>query len=264
MADTTEKVFSYLYFKAKELNGKVVPGQFEQLKVRFLYRAMSEIQAGRVHMYNYSAGKFSKIVCLKNDAKSKAEVEKIDCPLCKREKFGTPATKFFAFVVDLNDDNKLKLLEINFSLGKAIDDLAEIKGAPLHDMVFTLVKKGIGKDTTYLPMWEETTKGFSVSEYFGLLGLSKYPQIVGKVEDRAPVMVLSREQIDNFIAGKYPWSTNEDGASTTKKYAVLGSTVTLRGEHNAIAEDLGADELPSEFNTTTEEVESVDEESSFF
>lgn len=247
MAEQNERLFSYLYFVNKKVNGKDQAGKFETLKVRFLYTSVDQIPMGRVHLYNYAPKKFSRVLCLKNGL-GKTDLEKTECPMCKTETYGTPSNKYFAFVEDLNDDGALKLLEFNWSLGKQIEEVADIKGRPLHDLVFTLSKKGQGKETTYTPLLEETTK-FSVSEYFGLLGLSDYPAIVGAVGDKAPIMQLSKEQMVEFIDGKYPWSTG-DGSGNSRKFTVLGATVTLRNEQTGIS-------TPAE--ATVEELDELDE-----
>lgn len=224
------RLFNYLYFKPQTLNGKSIPGKFETLKVRFLYASLEQIPMGRVHLFNYAPKKYTRVLCKKNGLPNKG-LDKVDCPMCKTEKYGTPSSKYYAFVSDLNDEGNLKLLEFNWSLGKQISEIAEIKGKPLHDLTFTLAKRGQGKDTTYTPIFEEAST-FSVSEYFGLLGLDDYPLIVGKVEDKAPIMDLSLEKMENFIAGQFPWATNEDGTPSARSYTVLGTTVTLRNEQN--------------------------------
>lgn len=229
-----ERLFSYLYFKNKELNGKAVAGKFETLKVRFLYSAVEQIPLGRVHLYEYSPKKFTRTLCLKNGFNNK-EAEKHECPMCDVAMFGTPANKYYAFVSDLEDNGALKLLEFNYSLGKQIDEIAEIKGRPVHDLVFILSKKGTGKETTYVAMLDETST-FNVTEYFGLLGISDYPKIVGSVDDKAPILQLSREAMEDFINGKYPWSANgtTNGTGSSRKFTSLGTTVTVRNEHTKV------------------------------
>lgn len=230
MADTEKRLYSYLFFKAKEVNGKTQPGKFDTLKVRFLYASMDQIPFGKVHLYSYAPKKVTRVYCLNND-KTKKELDKANCPLCQTEQFGIPSGKFYAFVTDENDDGALKLLEFNWSLGQQIDEIANIKGRPLHDMVFTLSKKGIGKDTTYTPIFEEVSK-FDVADYFATLGINDYPIIVGTVADKAPILSLTYEQIQDFIDGQYPWSTGE--GATQRKFTHLGSTVTLRGGQTEI------------------------------
>lgn len=270
---TTERAFSTLYFKQKELNGKPQDGKFETLRVRFLYNSISEIQAGRVHLYKYATSKFSKVLCLRNGL-SKAKLDTVDCPLCVAEKFGTPSTNYYAFVEDLADDNKLKLFEMKWTLGKTIEEIADVKGKPLHDLVFILSKKGTGTATTYTAILDGEEK-FSVRDYYASLGLSSEPTIVGPVADRAPIMALTREQIIDFMDDKYPWSTGERGESTTKKMNVLGSVVTTRGEASAAAPSIatqpGASSIPElddlDITDEDDEVEEIDDRpspSSFF
>lgn len=258
MADAVAKVFDYLYFKPTQSNGKDVKGKFEPLKVRFLYASMESIQLGRVHMYEYSPKKYSKVLCLRNGLR-KDDLEKTDCPLCDKETWGTPAPKYFAFVQDMNDDGKLKLLEMNYSLGKAIDEIADYKGLPLNDMIFTLIKKGVMKDTTYLAMFEEKSP-CNVGEYFESLGLKDYPAIVGLTGERTPVTMLTHTQIVDFIGGKYPWSTGE--GSTQRKSTLLGATVTTRGESAkaelpAEAEDIVDMKLPEADESANPDDDSV-------
>jgi hypothetical protein len=231
-----ERLFSYLFFKAKEANGRPVVGKFEPLKVRFLYSAVEQIPLGRVHLYNYAPKKFSRVLCLKNGMTNK-QAEKHSCPMCDVERFGTPSSKYYAFVSDLNDDGALKLLEFNYSLGKQLDDVAELKGRPLHDLVFVLSKKGTGKETTYTAMLDETSP-FNVTGYFKSLGIADYPALVGGVGDKTPVLQLSAEQMQEFINGNYPWSTGES-STTTRKFTALGATVTVRNEQTAV--DMGDD-----------------------
>lgn len=245
--DANERLFSYLFFKPKQVNGKDVPGKFEPLKVRFLYASVEQIPAGRVHLYNYAPKKFTRVLCLKN-GKNKTEMDKHDCPLCKVERFGTPSNKYFAFVSDLNDGGALKLLELKWSVGKQLDEIAEIKGKPLHDMVFTISKKGEGKDTTYTPMFDEVSP-FSVTDFFASLGISSYPTLVGPVNAKTPIMELSAQQMTDFVNGQYPWSSGE-GATQSRKMTVLGSQVTVRNEQTSVA-------MPS---PTTDIVDDLDED----
>ena len=249
-----ERLFSYLFFKAKESNGRPVPGKFEPLKVRFLYSAVEQIPLGRVHLYNYAPKKFSRVLCLKNGMTNK-QAEKHHCPMCDVERFGTPSSKYYAFVADLNDDGALKLLELNYSLGKQLDDIAELKGRPLHDLVFILSKKGTGKETNYTAMLDETS-AFNVTGYLKSLGLADYPPLVGEVGAKTPVLQLSKEQMQEFIEGNYPWSTGES-SSSTRKFTALGSTVTVRNSQTDI--DMGDVATEVAPFADEEEVEIVDD-----
>lgn len=258
-----ERLFSYLYFTNKELNGKKVVGKFDTLKVRFLYSAVEQIPLGRVHLYEYAPKKFTRTLCLKNGFNNK-EAEKHECPMCNGAMYGTPTNKYYAFVSDLADNGALKLLEFNYSLGKQIDEIAEIKGRPVHDLVFILSKKGTGKETTYVAMLDETSP-FNVTEYFGLLGISDYPKIVGSVEDKAPILQLSREEMEDFINGKYPWSANgtTNGSSSSRKFTSLGTTVTVRNEQVNVVVD-AEDVVAIEEDDEIEIVDDTPSSESFF
>lgn len=253
MAEPTkvERLFGYLYFKPKTLNGKVVDGKFEPLKVRFLYAAVEQIPMGKVHLYSYADKKFSRVLCLTNGL-NKVQSAKVSCPMCDEDRFGTPSNKYYAFVEDLNDGSSLKLLEFNYGLGKQLDEIAEITGRPLHDLTFTITKKGKGTDTTYTPIMEDKS-AFSVSDYFEFLNITDYPKIVGPVGERCPIMILSAEQMTDFIDGKYPWSDgNTEYAESTRKYTTLGAQVTVRGDT--------ARTLASNTPAPKEEVDEVDVE----
>lgn len=252
-----QRVFSYLYFKAKELNGKPVIGKYEPLKVRFLYAGVSQIPMGRVHLYSYAPKKFTRVLCLKNGLTNK-NLEHKDCPMCKVEQYGTPSNKYYAFVSDLNDNGALKLLEFNWSLGKQIDEIAEIKGRALHDMVFTLSKKGQGKETTYTPLFEEVSE-FNVENYFSLLGLEDYPKLVGKSSEKASILDLSLSEMEDFINGKFPWSSTASAeAQPSRKYTMLGTTVTARNEHATVTPPTSAEEV-EEFTEDFEDVAEIDD-----
>jgi len=231
MTQREERKFTSLYFTQEERNGAKVPGKFNSLKVRFLYTAVEQIPMGRAHLYEYSKGKYSKVLCLK-DGVAKKDLDKVHCPLCEVDRFGTPASKLFAFVQDINDGGKLKLLEFSWTLCKQIDVLTEEFGVPLHDIIFTLKKTGSGKDTTYtpIPMGQEK---FSVANYLMDLGLDNLPSIVGTPADNpSPAMLsLTEEQIKDFINGKYPWSTQtgDDGAPKRKFASLTGGTITVHG-----------------------------------
>lgn len=236
MAD--EKTFGYLYFTPKEVNGKPQPGKFNTLKVRFLYTSTEQIPMGRVHLYEYLKGKFTKVLCLKNGLTAK-QLDKTDCPLCKISKYGTPSNKYYAFVSDLNDDGALKLLEVNWSLGKQLDDICELFGKPLHDIVFTLSKKGVGTDTSYTPVPEQSKDDtpFNVAEYFAMLGLEDYPPLLGT--SHVPILQLDEQQMQAFIEGEFPWSsdTQADGTPKRKRVMLGGSMVTLRNEQVASVQE---------------------------
>ena len=259
-----ERLFNYLFFKAKEANGRPVLGKFEPLKVRFLYSSVEQIPLGRVHLYNYAPKKFSRVLCLKNGMSNK-EAEKHSCPMCDVERFGTPSSKYFAFVTDLNDDGALKLLEFNYSLGKQIDEVAELKGRPVHDLVFILSKKGTGKETTYTAMLDETSQ-FSVSDYFKGVGITDYPQIVGQVGDKTPILALSKEQMVEFIDGKFPWSDGSySEGSSTRKFTSLGATVTVRNSQTAVdVEDVAEEVTTFADEESMEIVDDTPSSGSFF
>lgn len=248
-----ERVFSTLYFTQQKKNGVDVPGKFTPIKIRFLYQDIEQIPMGRVHLYNYMSGKYTKVLCLK-DGKSRKELETTKCPLCVVDKFGTPSAKLHAFVQDLEDDGKLKLFEFSWTLAKQIDAMAELKGLPLHDMVFYVTKNGTGKETTYTPMFDGVDK-FNVAKYLDSLGLNQFPQLVGSPSDRAPIMALSAEQMSEFIAGNFPWS-NGDGGNSKRRFTSLSSTVTIHGGANQeeVATTLSNNDFEEE-----EEIDVVDD-----
>ena len=233
MADETQRPYKMLYFENQEVNGKKQSGKFKPLRVRFLYPSIESIPLGRTHLQKYgNNGRFARILCL-NNGKPKAELSKDNCPLCKASSYDIPSNKYYAFVEDLNDGSALKLLEFNWGLGKQLDEIAEIKGRPLHDLVFTLSKKGEKLDTSYTPILEDTSK-FDVAEYLGLLGLEDFPQLTGI--DHVPILQLTEEQIVNFLKGIYPWAS-KDGGDYKKRTVLGGVTVTVRGAQTAIVDE---------------------------
>lgn len=255
-----ERVFSTLYFTQQEKNGVKVAGKFKPLKIRFLYQDIEQIPMGRVHLFNYMSGKYTKVLCLK-DGKSRKELETTKCPMCDVDKFGTPSSKLHAFVQDLEDDGKLKLFEMSWTLSKQIDAMAELKGLPLHDMVFYISKQGSGKETTYTPMFDGVDK-FDVAKYMKSLGLTDYPQLVGAPADRAPIMALSAEQMSEFIAGNFPWSNNEGGDNPKRKFTSLSSTVTIHGgsNQNEVAQTLSDNSFEEEEEVDV--IEDIEEDTS--
>jgi hypothetical protein len=122
----------------------------------------------------------------------------------------------------------------------------------LHDIVFTLSKKGINKETTYTPIAEPSkeNKPFDVAEYFALLGLDDYPKMLGT--DHVPILQLDEKQMTDFMNGTFPWSTGlrEDGTPMRKRVILGGSTVTLRNEQT---------NLVNEDEEVVEEVDELDE-----
>lgn len=248
MTQNNERKYSSLYFEKAEVNGKKVEGQYKPLRIRLLYADVEQIPMGRTHLFEYSSGKYAKVLCL-NDGKSKKDTKVENCPLCAHDRYGTPASKLFAFVSDLNDDGKLKLFEFSYTLGKQLAEMAEEAGAPLHNIEFSIRRSGTKKETTYTPFPKSITP-FSVKDYFFDLGLDDYPKLVGAPNDRAAILQLSYEQMDKFIDGDYPWSSGE--GSTKRKFTSLtGATTTIHGlgeTANVVASSDEFDEV-GEFDT---------------
>lgn len=262
MAEKTERAYSFLYFKQKlDAKGNKEAGKYEHLKVRFLYRDPESIQRGRVHTHFYRQGKAPiRVMCLRDGIYPDEKMNKVDCPLCKLERFGTPGNKYFAWVEDLNDDGKLKLLmDIPYQMIKTLNTIVEMKAVPLHDLTFTLIKDGIGKAVTYTPMFDEKSK-FNVAEFFQANGLADYPKLTGPKD--TPIFSLTHAQmLDMVDNGKMPWGTGENGESTTRKYTAMGSNITVYGDSNTPnLTSEGVEEVSPRMDledpTTDEEVES--------
>lgn len=253
MADTaTPRLFEYLYFKPVQMNGTDVPGKYHPLRVRLLYASMEQVPAGRVHLYEYAKKKYSSVLCLHNGETTTAlKSSGIVCPMCAQERYGTPSTTYYAYVIDM-EDNKFKLLKLNWGTGTQIDAVATLKAKPLHDLVLVISKQGVGKNTTFTVIPDEVSK-FSVADYFQDLGLTTYPPLVGKPGERTPILALSASQMTDFLGGKYPWSSGEN--FTPKKHAVLGSTVTEHVENPKISAAIEGAKTSEEAPVTEDDAE---------
>lgn len=243
MTQNNERKYGSLYFEKEEVNGKKSIGQYKPIRIRLLYADVEQIPMGRAHLFEYSSGKYAKVLCL-NDGKSKKDTKVENCPLCAHDRFGTPASKLFAFVSDLNDDGKLKLFEFSYTLGKQLSEMANEMGTPLHNIEFTIRRSGTNKETTYTPI-PKNIKEFSVKDYFFDLGLDEYPKLAGAPSDRPAILQLSYDQIEKFIDGDYPWSSGE-GATKRKFTSLTGATTTIHGlgeTSNAIASSKDFDEV---------------------
>lgn len=231
MTQTTDrKYLTRLYFKPKQSNGKPIVGKNEVLTVRFLYDSPLQIPQGRVHLYSYAKGKYTNVLCLKNEL-TKNNLDKVHCPLCEVERYGTPSKRLWALVEDI-EDGEIKLIDLPWSVLSQLEAVVETKAVPLHDLIFQLTKSGTGKETTYAAIFDEKSK-FNVRDFLISKGYDKDPAIVGKAGDRAPIMALTEKQMEEFINGNYPWSNNSstsngDG-SPKKSYTVLGSSVVVHG-----------------------------------
>lgn len=251
MAEQTERAYSFLYFnKSKNAKGDIITGKYDHLKVRFLYQGADGIQRGRVHTHFYRQGKAPvRVLCLKDGIYPDEKMAKVDCPLCKIEKFGTPGNKYFAWVEDLNDDNKLKLLmDIPYQVIKTLNTIVDMKAVPLHDLTFTIIKDGVGKGMTYTPMFEEKSK-FNVADFFQAVGLSDYPKLSGP--DHTPILSITHAQmLDMVDNGKMPWSTNSEGETTTRKYTGMGANITVYGNEDTpnLATAEGVDDITDDMN----------------
>ena len=238
--------FGTLYFK-KETNKAGKPtGKFAPLRARFLYESTDLMPAGRVHQYFYSDKRSARVLCL-TDGMTKAQAEKTDCPLCKVGKYpGRPGLKYYAFVEDLDaegtdDDKRLKMFEMPYKLAEQVQETADVKGRPLHDLTFILTKKSNGgTDVVYTAVLDETEK-FNVGVFLSELGLTELPTFVS--DTSGYILKLSKEKIDSFLDGNYPWST-EDYVGKAKRYTPLGATITVHGN---------VDELPAQFEDEDEE-----------
>lgn len=263
MTQTTEKKYlNRLYFKPKQVNGKPVAGKNEVLTVRFLYDSPLQIPQGRVHLYSYAKGKYTNVLCLKNEL-TKNNLDKVHCPLCENERYGTPSKRLWALVEDIADGD-IKLIDLPWSILSQLEAVVETKAVALHDLVFQLTKSGTGKETTYAAIFDEKSR-FNVRDFLISKGYDNYPAIVGKAGDRAPIMALTEQQMEDFLKGNYPWSNNSNGSGSDgapkKAYTVLGSSVVVHGDAgDAFKEELVEDD--SEF--VEEDLTSDDDEGSMF
>lgn len=235
--------FGTAYFKQKvSPSGVKIAGSFEPLKVRLLYSHISQIGAARVHQYWYSDKRSQRVICL-TDGLSKADAASCDCPMCKVGKYpGRGIFRYFAFVQDLNatgdeKDKHLKMLEIPYTLAEQMQETADVLAVPLHDIIFTITKKGVKTDVNYTPIPEKDA-GFDVQVFLGKLGLNEFPVFVS--DTSGFLLKLDKQGMTNFINGIFPWGSGaggEGGAESKERfYTPIGSTVTVHSSNSPMQE----------------------------
>lgn len=199
-----ERKYGALWFQ------KQGPGQYKTMRVRVLHKDVGEFLQTSTHwvQFDTKSGKKGniRVECAKGGTYGDVR-DDIYCPLDAKETYGAPKTRQWFWVQDI-EDGGLKYVEMPYSIRASLETLQLnfLRGRPLHDQVFQIIRSGERVNTNYtvLPDPEFPVADFNVQGFLQTLGLDSLPSLTGD-KDFPPIWSLSMEQLQGVANGVMPW-----------------------------------------------------------
>lgn len=245
----TNKIFFANSFYQKAIDK--TKGTYKPLNVRILARNQDDLIRTTIHTHfvTNSNGKKRPInfTCPKG-ATFKEHRDNTYCPVCediKRKGFFPPTSKFYVWAIDLDDNNKIKWLELTYSqvtqISTIMDSIfvstAQGGQEPIRDwgqQALTLAKSGVRLSTAYVtypkgePLTYETyinalPKLFELNNIDPNVGL---PQMIDKKEKYPAIIDADLEFLEEIVEGKEVW---KNGSSTPTYQNTVSPSYSFAG-----------------------------------